>query len=74
MQEMQRETTCENAAHAQEVQEHIRALIAKFESCPYCHSRMLFTHELNLEHLEVIENGRCSGCGMHTNPRKHSLQ
>jgi hypothetical protein len=49
-------------------------LIARFEKCPYCHSKLLFTHDLNLEHFEVTENGRCSGCGMHTSPRKHTLQ
>lgn len=63
-------------AHTQDIQtEELRLnLIARFEKCPYCRSKLLFTHDLNLEHLEVVENSRCSGCGMHTNPKKHTLQ
>lgn len=49
-------------------------IVAKFERCPYCNTKLLFTHDLSLAQLEVTENARCPGCGMHTTPQKHSIQ
>jgi len=45
----------------------------RFERCAYCNTKLLFTHDLNLTNLEVTENGRCPACGVHTQPRKHTL-
>jgi hypothetical protein len=68
-------TDANDALNQERKQEDLRlGVIERFEKCPYCHSKLIFTHDLNLQSFEVTENGRCSGCGMHTNPRKHSLQ
>lgn len=49
------------------------AIIAKYERCSFCNSKLLFTHDLNLSYLQVIENSRCPGCGVTMRPRKFTL-
>lgn len=55
-------------------QDAIALMMARLEKCSFCNSKLLFSHNLDLEHFEVIESARCSGCGTHTTPKKHSLQ
>jgi len=46
----------------------------KLERCTFCNSRLVFTHDLNINILQVIETGRCPGCGVTMLPRKYTLQ
>lgn len=48
--------------------------IERYERCSFCKSKLVFTHDLNLGYLEVIETGRCPGCGVAMNPQKYTLQ
>ena len=49
-------------------------LMEKYERCVFCNSKLIFTHDLNLNFLQVIEVGRCPGCGVTLNPKKYTLQ
>jgi len=49
-------------------------MLEKYERCNYCNTKLLFTHDLNLSYLEVIECSRCPGCGVSMAPRKFTLQ
>jgi len=42
--------------------------------CGYCGSKLVYSHDLDLSHLEVIETGRCLGCGVAAHPERHTLQ
>lgn len=46
----------------------------RYERCTFCNSKLIFTHDLNLNYLEVIETGRCPGCGVSLNPKRFTLQ
>jgi len=48
--------------------------VEKYERCSFCNSKIIFSHDLNLTYLEVIETGRCPGCGVAMNPKKFTLQ
>lgn len=48
-------------------------MLEKYERCNYCNTKLLFTHDLNLNYLEVVECSRCPGCGVSMQPRKHTL-
>ncbi len=48
-------------------------LLEKYERCAYCNTKLLFTHDLNLSYLEVVECSRCPGCGVSMAPRKFTL-
>lgn len=55
--------------------ETIRSILQeKYERCSFCNSRLVFSHDLNLQHLQVIETSRCPGCGVTANPKKFTLQ
>ncbi len=41
--------------------------------CSFCNSKLIFTHDLNLGYLEVVETGKCPGCGVAMNPKKFTL-
>jgi hypothetical protein len=45
----------------------------KYERCAFCNSKLLFNHDLNLHHFEVIETSRCPSCGVSMTPKKFSL-
>ncbi len=45
----------------------------KYERCGFCNSKLVFSHDLNLAYLEVIETGRCPGCGVAMHPKKFTL-
>lgn len=45
-----------------------------YEHCHFCHSRIVFSHDLNLPYLEVVESARCAGCGVTRNPKRYRLQ
>ena len=45
-----------------------------YEQCHFCHSRIVFSHDLNLPYLEVVESARCAGCGVTRNPKRYRLQ
>lgn len=47
--------------------------IEKYERCSFCHSKLIFNHDLNLSHLEVVETGQCPGCGVAVAPKKFTL-
>ena len=47
--------------------------VEKYERCTFCHSKLVFNHDLNLSHLEVVETGQCPGCGVAGSPKKFTL-
>jgi uncharacterized protein with PIN domain len=49
-------------------------VMEKFERCAFCNSKLIFSHDLNLSYLQVIETGRCPGCGVSMSPKKYTLQ
>ncbi len=49
-------------------------LLEKYERCVYCGSKLLFSHDLNLGLLEIVESSRCTGCGVSHHPKKFTLQ
>lgn len=49
-------------------------VMEKFDRCAFCNSRLIFSHDLNISYLQVIETSRCSGCGVSMTPQKHTLQ
>jgi hypothetical protein len=48
--------------------------IESYEKCGFCGSKLIFTHDMNLSFLQVIEVARCPGCGVTMNPKKFTLQ
>ncbi|NBX92720.1 MAG: hypothetical protein EB078_12935 [Proteobacteria bacterium] len=48
--------------------------IETYEKCSFCNSKLVFTHDLNLGYLQVVEVARCPGCGVTMNPKKFTLQ
>lgn len=48
-------------------------VVEKHERCTFCNSRLVFSHDLNLSFLQVIETSRCSGCGVTMLPKKFTL-
>lgn len=49
-------------------------MMEKYERCSFCNSRLVFSHDLNIQYLHVIETSRCPGCGVTTNPKRFTLQ
>lgn len=49
-------------------------VMEKFERCAFCNSKLIFSHDLNLSYLQVVETGRCPGCGVSMLPKKYTLQ
>lgn len=47
--------------------------VKKLEQCPFCDSKLLFTHDLNLSYLQVVETSRCPGCGVTMRPKTFTL-
>jgi len=45
-----------------------------YEKCSFCGSKLVFNHDLNLSHLQVVETCQCPGCGVSHNPKKFTLQ
>ena len=55
--------------------EAVKAVVAeKYERCSFCNSKLVFSHDLNLSYLEVIETSQCPGCGVSAHPKKFTLQ
>lgn len=48
--------------------------VEKYEKCSFCNSKLIFSHDLNLGFLQVVETSRCPGCGVSTHPKKFTLQ
>ena len=48
--------------------------VQHYERCSFCNSKLIFTHDLNISFLQVIETCRCPGCGVAPNPQKFTLQ
>lgn len=59
--------------HLENAEEPKAVMLQKYERCNYCHTKLLFTHDLNLSYLEVVECSRCPGCGVSMAPRKFTL-
>lgn len=55
-----------------EILNHV--ILERYERCSFCNSKLVFSHDLNVNFLEVIETGQCPGCGVTKNPKKFSLQ
>ena len=56
-------------------QEKVHAVqLEHYERCSFCHSKLLFSHNLNLQHLEIVESGKCPACGVTTNPKRFTIQ
>lgn len=53
---------------------HRTPLLEKYDRCSFCNSKLIYTHDLNLVHLQVVETGRCPGCGVSLIPKKYTLQ
>ncbi len=49
-------------------------ILRKIEYCSFCDTKLLFTHDLNLSHLQVVESSRCPGCGVTMQPKTFTLQ
>jgi hypothetical protein len=49
-------------------------LLEKYERCSFCNSKLMFSHDLNLSYLQVVETGKCPGCGVTMHPKKFTLQ
>ena len=49
-------------------------LTEKYERCAFCSSKLVFSHDLNINYLQVIETSRCPGCGVSMLPKKYTLQ
>lgn len=49
-------------------------LLDKYERCSFCNSKLVFSHDLNISFLQVIETSRCPGCGVTMNPKRFTLQ
>jgi uncharacterized protein with PIN domain len=49
-------------------------LTEKYERCAFCNSKLVFSHDLNINYLQVIETSRCPGCGVTMLPKKYTLQ
>ncbi len=47
--------------------------VQAYERCNYCSSKLVFTHDLNISFLQVIEVGKCPGCGVSLHPKKFTL-
>ena len=47
--------------------------LEKYERCSFCSSKLVFSHDLNLNYLQVIETSRCPGCGVSMLPKKFTL-
>ena len=47
--------------------------VEKYERCSFCSSKLVFSHDLNLNYLQVIETSRCPGCGVSMLPKKFTL-
>jgi hypothetical protein len=45
----------------------------RYERCAFCNSKLVFSHDLNINYLQVIETGRCAGCGVSMLPKKYTL-
>ena len=45
----------------------------KYERCTFCHSKLVFTHDLNISYFQVIETSRCPGCGVTMHPKRFTL-
>lgn len=55
--------------------DHLKCVsVEKYERCSFCNSKLIFTHDLNISYLQVIETSRCPGCGVSMNPKKFTLQ
>ena len=48
--------------------------VEKYERCTFCNSKLVFSHDLNISYLQVIETSRCPGCGVTAHPKKFTLQ
>jgi len=48
--------------------------VEHYEKCSFCGSKLVFSHDMNLGLLQVIEVARCPGCGVQMNPKKFTLQ
>lgn len=48
-------------------------VVERLERCNFCNSRLVFSHDLNISYLQVIETGRCPGCGVTMVPKKYTL-
>ncbi len=47
--------------------------LENYERCHYCHSKLIFNHDLNLMFLQVVETSQCTGCGVAASPKKFTL-
>ena len=62
-------------SHDESEPEVIRSvMLEKYERCTFCASKLIFSHDLNISTLQVIETSRCPGCGVSTQPKKFTLQ
>ena len=58
----------------EEQPERIKAVqMEKYERCSFCHSKLVFTHDLNISFFQVIETSRCPGCGVTMHPKRFTL-
>lgn len=62
-----------HCSHENEQTTAKKVLVDRYERCSFCSTKLLFTHELNLSILQVVENSRCPGCGVTMQPRRFTL-
>lgn len=49
------------------------SVVEKLERCSFCNTKLLFSHDLNLSYLQVVESSRCPGCGVTMRPKTFTL-
>jgi hypothetical protein len=60
--------------HPENEPECVKAIeVEKYERCTFCSSKLVFSHDLNLNYFQVIETSRCPGCGVSMLPKKFTL-
>jgi len=64
----------ENVVNEREPESLQAIFIETYEKCAFCGSKLIFSHDMNLSFLQVIEVARCPGCGVTMNPKKFTLQ
>jgi len=66
---------CEDVEIKENEPESLKAVFMEsYEKCGFCGSKLVFSHDLNIGFLQVVEVARCPGCGVTMNPKKFTLQ
>lgn len=62
-------SVAKNREHAEE-----HAEVKRLASCPFCTSRLTFSHEIDPMTISVVETAHCIGCGVALAPKLFTIQ